>query len=60
MDMSIAALLGNIYRFGDLIQHPVFAGVDEWLHQLVVAPQQGQLTVFEQLKPQILQNVFLH
>ena len=58
MDMSIAALLGNIYRFGDLIQHPVFTGVDEWLHQLVVAAQQGQLTVFEQLKPQILQNVY--
>eukprot|EP00835_Amoeboradix_gromovi_P006017 NODE_639_length_5670_cov_0.131754.p3 type:complete len:242 gc:universal NODE_639_length_5670_cov_0.131754:3678-2953(-) len=57
MDMSIAALLGNIYRFGDLIQHPVFKQVDEWLHQLIVAAQQGQLTVFEQLKPQIQQSV---
>lgn len=57
-DMAIAALLGNIYRFGDLIQHPIFKNVDEWLHTLVVAAQQGQLTTFEQLKPQILQNVF--
>ena len=56
-DMSVAALLGNIYRFGDLIEHPIFQHVEKWMCQLVTAAQQGQLSVFEQLKSQILSNV---
>eukprot|EP00834_Sanchytrium_tribonematis_P004046 NODE_180_length_13923_cov_0.697772.p6 type:complete len:309 gc:universal NODE_180_length_13923_cov_0.697772:6209-5283(-) len=57
-NMSIAALLGNIYRFGELTSHEVFKHVDKWLSDLISAAEHGQLSQFEQLKPKIAQHVF--
>ncbi|ODV92557.1 hypothetical protein CANCADRAFT_88984 [Tortispora caseinolytica NRRL Y-17796] len=49
-DISIAALLGDIYNFGELILHPILNALDgtetEWLKSLLVAINIGDLAKF--------------
>ncbi|EEB08262.1 19S proteasome regulatory subunit Rpn9 [Schizosaccharomyces japonicus yFS275] len=53
IDLSVAAVLGEIYNFGDLILHPVFEKMVntefQWLHDLVIAMNAGNLKEFEAL-----------
>lgn len=57
VDLSVAAILGDIYNFGELLLHPVFellVGTQhEWLHDLVIAMNVGDLPLFERLMGQI-------
>jgi len=56
VDLSLAALLGeDIYSFGELLSHPVLKQLQlegsgyQWLHQLLVAFNTGDLEAYEGL-----------
>ncbi|WBW73280.1 19S proteasome regulatory subunit Rpn9 [Schizosaccharomyces osmophilus] len=57
VDLSVAAILGDIYNFGELLLHPVFQVLvgtqHEWLHDLVVAMNVGDLAKYERLMAHI-------
>lgn len=57
MHMAIAALLGNTYRFGELMGHPIFEHVDPWMRSVIVAAEGGQLVQLDQLKKDIMSHV---
>ncbi|KAK9463673.1 uncharacterized protein V1516DRAFT_668415 [Lipomyces oligophaga] len=57
-DLSIAAFLGDsIYNFGELLLHPILeslVGTEYgWLRELLFAMNVGNLTAFDNLRPQL-------
>ncbi|EGG22462.1 26S proteasome non-ATPase regulatory subunit 13 [Cavenderia fasciculata] len=55
-DLGIAALIGEVYSFGDLITHPILKSLEStqsaWLIQLLKAFNVGDITQFENLTNQ--------
>lgn len=56
-DLAVAALLGDsIYNFGELILHPILEALDgkySWLRELILAVNYGNITRFQELKPEL-------
>ncbi|CAE6531428.1 unnamed protein product [Rhizoctonia solani] len=63
-DLSIAALLGEtIYNFGELLQHPIMASLDntpqQWLKDLLYVFNEGNIGKFESVMPLFPQEPIL-
>ncbi|CED85385.1 26S proteasome regulatory complex, subunit RPN9/PSMD13 [Phaffia rhodozyma] len=63
-DLGIAALLGDsIYNFGELLQHPILAALDNtehsWIKTLLVAFNGGEIGKFESLVSQLQTEAIL-
>lgn len=55
-DLALAALIGNIYSFGELLQNPILNVLNEtehkWLPQLLQSFNQGDIRAFQQASEQ--------
>eukprot|EP01083_Nonionella_stella_P075541 205417_1 len=52
-DLGVAALVGDVYNFGELLQHPVLSVLENtehaWLGQLLVAFNEGDIDSFDRV-----------
>ncbi|KAK9421179.1 hypothetical protein AB5N19_04325 [Seiridium cardinale] len=62
-ELGIAALVSDsIYNFGELLQHPILAaltGDADWLRQLLIAFNRGDLVAYDKLSDHISNNELL-
>ncbi|KAH6652074.1 hypothetical protein BKA67DRAFT_572821 [Truncatella angustata] len=62
-ELGIAALVSDsIYNFGELLQHPILASLSgdaDWLRQLLIAFNRGDLVAYDKLSGNIKSNELL-